>query len=168
MSLKIPVTRVELSTLPSLPLASRKNLPGCPAIYFVLDGDRVLYIGKATNLWHRWTAHHRFKQLSDMEGLISIAWLECEDVSRLNALEKQLIAGLQPELNTRKFSHENLRGKRGDPNYRLISGYVPKDLALLFKTICAATETDQSKALEEMITHWTKEKQPILDEMKNA
>lgn len=63
---------------------------------------------------------------------------------------------------------ENFRGKRGDPNYRLISGYVPKDLALMFKTICAATETDQSKAMEEMITKWTKEKQPILDEMKNA
>lgn len=61
---------------------------------------------------------------------------------------------------------ENLRGKRGDPNYRLISGYVPKDLALLFKTICAATETDQSKALEEMISSWTREKQSILDSVK--
>lgn len=40
---------------------------------------------------------------------------------------------------------ENTRGKRGDPSYKLISGYVPKELALLFKTICVATETDQSK-----------------------
>ncbi|MCC5638585.1 GIY-YIG nuclease family protein [Nostoc sp. CHAB 5844] len=151
--------------MPSLPLASRKNLPGCPAIYFVLDGDRILYVGKTNNLWQRWITHHRFLQLSSMGDLISIAWLECEDISRLDALEKQLITALQPELNSKNLN-ENLRGKRGDPNYRLISGYVPKDLALLFKTICAATEIDQSKALEEMIAKWTREKQSILDEMK--
>ncbi|MEH2413587.1 hypothetical protein [Nostoc sp.] len=39
---------------------------------------------------------------------------------------------------------ENTRGKRGDPSYKLISGYVPKELALLFKNIFVATETDQS------------------------
>lgn len=63
---------------------------------------------------------------------------------------------------------ENTRGKRGDPNYKLISGYVPKELALLFKTICVATEIDQSEAMEEMITKWAKEKQSILDRMKNV
>ncbi len=60
---------------------------------------------------------------------------------------------------------ENVRGKRGDPGYKLISGYVPKDLAIRFKTICAATETDQSQAMEEMIANWIQEKQPVLDQM---
>jgi predicted GIY-YIG superfamily endonuclease len=106
MSLKSLPLSIELSKLPSLPLASRKDLPGCPAIYFVLDGDRILYIGKANNLWQRWTTHHRFKQLSTMDISLSIAWLECEDTSTLNTLEKQLIAALHPELNNKEIWRE--------------------------------------------------------------
>jgi len=60
---------------------------------------------------------------------------------------------------------ENVRGKRGDPRYKLISAYIPKDLAIRFKTICAATETDQSKAMEEMVTNWIQEKQSVLNDM---
>lgn len=59
----------------------------------------------------------------------------------------------------------NTRGKRGDPNYKLISAYIPKELALRFKTICAATEIDQSQAMEEMIAIWTQEKQSVLNKM---
>jgi len=58
---------------------------------------------------------------------------------------------------------ENVRGKRGDPSYKLISAYIPKELAIRFKTICAAIETDQSKAMEEMVTNWIQEKQGALD-----
>jgi len=60
---------------------------------------------------------------------------------------------------------ENVRGKRGDTGYKLISAYIPKDLAIRFKTICAATETDQSKAIEEMVKNWIIQKQPILDQL---
>lgn len=62
----------------------------------------------------------------------------------------------------------NTRGKRGDPSYKLISAYIPKELALRFKTICAATEIDQSQAMEEMITIWTKEKQSVLSKIVNS
>jgi hypothetical protein len=31
-------------TLPSLPLVDRSQLPACPAVYFVLESDAVLYI----------------------------------------------------------------------------------------------------------------------------
>jgi hypothetical protein len=62
------------------------------------------------------------------------------------------------------FMTENIRGKRGDPNYKLISAYIPKEIALKFKTICAATEMDQSQAMEEMITIWIQEKQSVLSE----
>ena len=54
---------VDPFTLPSLPLANRSELPNCPAIYFVLNGDAVLYIGRANNLYQRWAAHHRWNQL---------------------------------------------------------------------------------------------------------
>lgn len=38
------------ATLPSLPLDQRKDLPDTAALYFVLTGETVLYIGKSTNL----------------------------------------------------------------------------------------------------------------------
>ena len=57
----------------------------------------------------------------------------------------------------------NLRGKRGNKNYRQISGYIPKNQALRLKAICAVLEIDQSQALEEMVTAWLEGKQHILD-----
>lgn len=44
--------------------------------------------------------------------------------------------------------------KRFDPAYAQISGYVPKELARQFKVACAARETNQSEALEQMIAAW--------------
>jgi hypothetical protein len=41
--------------LPSFPLAERKQLPDCAAIYFAIDANnRVLYVGKAKKLVARW------------------------------------------------------------------------------------------------------------------
>ena len=48
--------------LPSLSLAERKNLPDCAAIYFVMEGDRILYIGKSINLAQRWANHNSSEQ----------------------------------------------------------------------------------------------------------
>ncbi len=56
-------------TLPSLPLNERSllrccaiaQLPSCPAIYFVMQGERVLYIGQTINLAQRWATHNRLK-----------------------------------------------------------------------------------------------------------
>ena len=44
-------------------LRQRNQLPSQPGIYIVTDvKDRLLYIGKATNLKHRWagSSHHRY------------------------------------------------------------------------------------------------------------
>ncbi len=60
---------------------------------------------------------------------------------------------------------KNTRGKRGDSDYKVISSYIPKDLAIRFKTICAATETNQSKAIEEMVNIWVSQKQSMLDQI---
>jgi len=60
---------------------------------------------------------------------------------------------------------ENTRGKRGDSDYKVISAYIPKDLAIRFKTICAATETNQSKAIEEMVNNWVSQKQSMIDQI---
>lgn len=48
-------------------------------------------------------------------------------------------------------------GKREDPDYAQVSGYVPKKLALKFKAACTMRETTQSEALERAIEAWLKQ-----------
>lgn len=85
-------------TLPSLPLTNRRQLPNCPAIYFVMESDRVLYIGRAANLMQRWTSHHRTAQLESFSG-VKIAWIECSDSGLLTDIESALIEYFDPLLN---------------------------------------------------------------------
>lgn len=46
------------------------------------------------------------------------------------------------------------RGKRGDPNYKHVSGQIKREMANRFKAICAETERDMSDVLEELIGDW--------------
>jgi hypothetical protein len=85
-------------TLPSLSLINRSALPPCPAVYFVLEGDRVLYVGRSVNLRQRWMTHRRYKQLKAISN-VRIAWLECSDPSLLPEIEAALIEYFQPSLN---------------------------------------------------------------------
>jgi excinuclease UvrABC nuclease subunit len=55
------VAEIDPLTLPSLPLSEQKHLPSCSAIYFVMQGDRVLYIGKTVDLAQRWATHNKVK-----------------------------------------------------------------------------------------------------------
>ncbi len=50
-------------------------------------------------------------------------------------------------------------GKRDDPNYLQVSGFIPKELALKFKATCMLQETTQSEALEEAIRLWMEQQQ---------
>ncbi|RMF70127.1 MAG: hypothetical protein D6742_01035 [Cyanobacteria bacterium J069] len=45
-------------------------------------------------------------------------------------------------------------GKRDDPGYSQVSGYIPKDLALKFKIACTSSEVTQSDALEQAVRAW--------------
>jgi hypothetical protein len=44
--------------------------------------------------------------------------------------------------------------KRKDPNYALISGYVPKELAIQFKVACAANQLEHSVGVEKALELW--------------
>lgn len=44
--------------------------------------------------------------------------------------------------------------KRKDANYKQVSGYIPKELALRFKSLCVASDQDISHVLEELIRDW--------------
>ncbi len=49
-------------------------------------------------------------------------------------------------------------GRREDPNYAQVSGYINKDLVMQFKIACTASEISQTDALEEAIALWLKER----------
>jgi hypothetical protein len=53
--------QINLSTLPSVSLDCRKDLPECPGIYFAVDSaGTVQYIGRSNNIRQRWSQHHRY------------------------------------------------------------------------------------------------------------
>jgi len=86
------------AALPSLPLEERKALPDTAAVYFVLAGDTMLYIGQSVNVRQRWYAHHRFAQLNAYGGC-RIAWLHVDDARLLDDLEQACRAHFRPILN---------------------------------------------------------------------
>ncbi|NJL20261.1 MAG: GIY-YIG nuclease family protein [Leptolyngbyaceae cyanobacterium SM1_3_5] len=89
--------------MPFVPLPQRDRLPGCAAIYFAIDqGDRMLYIGQATNLHSRWQSHHRLDQLLRIHKRtpVRLHWLDCRDrVGELSQLEAFYIQRYHPLLN---------------------------------------------------------------------
>ena len=92
------VSAVNPLTLPSLPLLQRRSLPDSPALYFVLDNDQVLYVGRATSLLKRWINHYRSTDLEKFRN-VKIAGLKCSDLNHLLRIERTLIQAFKPPLN---------------------------------------------------------------------
>ncbi len=113
------LTEINPLTLPSLHLSERRSLPRCKAIYFVIDGDIVLYIGQTVNLAQRWANHHRLNQFKSNPH---IAWLKCDDESLLLESEKALINYFSPPLNKTKIEEADRRYKAS----KKISVYLPE------------------------------------------
>lgn len=85
--------------LPSVCLSRVKELPTCTAIYFAIDSqNRILYIGRASNLFERWKNHHRQGELEEKYKSVKIAWQIWNEES-LNEAEAYLIKYFQPLLN---------------------------------------------------------------------
>ena len=96
---------LDLSSLPSIPLTSRSDLPTQSAIYFAINSLGIIqYIGRTANLRQRWQSHHRFNQLSAM-GEVRIAYLFL-DADLLPNVEEALIAWFKPCLNGVEVSQE--------------------------------------------------------------
>jgi hypothetical protein len=69
---------LQLSALPWLPLEERSQLPTTPCIYFAIDSQGVVqYIGRSINPQQRWSQHHRYSQLSAIDG-VKIAYLSID------------------------------------------------------------------------------------------
>ncbi len=119
---KIAPESIDFLNLPSLPLKSRKDLPNCQGIYFVISSQGTIqYIGCTKNLRRRWQQHHRLGQLEKYFD-VKIAWLEVSESELLPEIEKALIKWFKPYLNQTTVEGRktvgNGRGRpRGNPDF---------------------------------------------------
>lgn len=93
------IDQVNPWALPSTSIADLALLPDCAAIYFVIQGSTIIYIGKAVRLATRWKRHHRLEQVRSEYPGSCVAWLELTRRDPLEQIEKALILRLNPKLN---------------------------------------------------------------------
>lgn len=121
--------------LPSRTLSERRSLPKCPVIYFIIDGDKVAYIGRTVNLASRLSSHHRFNEFKSNPR---VAWLQCNDKSLLPDLEKALINYFKPLLNGQKIQDADRRDRR-------INVIIPSSIFELVKNLAESERRSQSQ-----------------------
>lgn len=122
------------NSLPMATLGDRRELPECPAIYFVLEKDTVVYIGQTVNLRQRISSHHRLPEWKVRDD-IQIRWLPCSNAATLPQLEKHLIDMVQPEMNNSPVRNvenleDGLSNDRKRPN-RLSIGLSEREYKFL-------------------------------------
>lgn len=125
---------ISCNPLPVATLAERRELPECPAIYFVLEKDQVVYIGQTVNLRQRINGHHRLPEWKVRDD-IHIRWLPCSNAATLPQLEKHLIEMVQPEMNNSPVRNvenleDGLSSDRKRPN-RLSIGLSEREYKFL-------------------------------------
>lgn len=85
--------------LPSVGIGDKHLLPACPGIYFVVNGEQVVYVGKAKSILSRWKNHHRERQIDGEYPNARIYWERLDSDQGLLEAEAQYIEDLKPELN---------------------------------------------------------------------
>lgn len=91
--------------LPDLYILKKISLPIQMGIYFIINNQKILYIGKASNLRERWIKHEKWALLKTKYPFSKIAWAATptnSDYSLLDITETSLIQYFQPPLNTQK------------------------------------------------------------------
>lgn len=115
---------LDVSTLPSLSLSQKRELPEVPAIYFCIsETEEILYIGRTKNLSNRWIAHHRYSELKGIKK-VKLAWLEVSDLALLPQIESALIEYFKPPFNGLKVPDlvtENIKKEKSIRIQRQIS-----------------------------------------------
>lgn len=104
--------KVNLHNLPSVTLLDKAKLPKIAGIYFAIDNkNRLLYIGKAQNIYLRWLNHHRYEQLFTInrKNIVYLKWYECENKEEiLTKTENYFINFYQPEFNYTKVEPKKI------------------------------------------------------------
>jgi hypothetical protein len=115
-----------------LTIENRDKLPSESGIYFVIRDSKVIYIGKAKNVWQRWQHHHRLpdtlpddvlKFIPVSEDLLDItetgcnSWpigKACGHIASCNARKKvycRRVLNLSYEVNRMYIQNDKLVGQ---------------------------------------------------------
>jgi len=137
----IDTSAVTPAALPSVSIDERRELPDTAAIYFVLTGTAVLYIGQSVSLRQRCLAHHRLAQLNERGGC-RIAWMMVDDTSLLDELEQACITHFQPVLNGTEI---------GDNEVWQATLRLPRDLEPAVKEVARQRLVPPTIALRQLI-----------------
>jgi excinuclease UvrABC nuclease subunit len=148
---------LDLSTLPSLPLSDRKQLPTVSCIYFAMSNGVVQYIGKSTNLKDRWRRHQRTQELSIDS---CIAWIEVSNPELLTEIEKALISWFNPPLNGSKVDY-SLAGKKRS----LVTLYLEEETRKDLESFAKSQKRSMSASIEILIIEAVKKakKQGVIE-----
>lgn len=126
--------------LPSVAMSQADELPPARSIYFVLDGNEILYIGQSIRLSQRWDfsrSHHILPKLFERTSW-RIAWLECSEDTLLDGIELALIDHFNPPLNTR-------RGANGEDSIQ-VTLVMTKDLREKLRKFAKSKRWSMSQA----------------------
>jgi hypothetical protein len=107
-------------SMPSLLISERSSLPNIGAVYFVWTSDRLLYIGKTSDLRARFQSHHRLMQFVEAGVEVRVSWFPAQSDDEIPAIESGLIESLEPELNGEVIP--------GSGNGNLLTFRCPSDL----------------------------------------
>jgi predicted GIY-YIG superfamily endonuclease len=89
---------IYLTDLPALSFHERHALPQCQAVYVVMTGKAVLYVGQTRQLRTRWRNHHLCHQLAQLEE-VRILWHEENQKFARDRMEDQAIKLFHPRFN---------------------------------------------------------------------
>ncbi|NEZ63009.1 GIY-YIG nuclease family protein [Leptolyngbyaceae cyanobacterium CCMR0082] len=121
----IDALEIDIDKLPWMPLMERSVFPEEPAVYLAIDSsNKVQYIGQSVNPQKRWLSHHRFKELSELEGM-KIAYLFVRH-EELISCESTLINRFRPPLN-RAYTHKTITDFAGTGNMRDFVEKLPEE-----------------------------------------
>ncbi|WP_375511776.1 GIY-YIG nuclease family protein [uncultured Nostoc sp.] len=143
---------IDLLALPSVQLSDKRSLPHCPAIYFVLDSEEIVYIGQTNSLLLRWQAHHKLKECKALENP-RIAWIEISDTTLVLDIEAALIEWFKPSLNKHGWRETKLSlNKHGwretKKRYQIM---LTKTASVELDKVSEELETSRSELIEKAI-----------------
>jgi hypothetical protein len=161
----IDTTTVDPFTLPYVLMSEMKHLPKCAGIYFAIEQDEVVYIGKSGNVYHRWKNHQLRGVICDMSDLKAVrrfrlSWLAVDDLRSLTDIERELIRRFRPRLN---HVHNNpavpIPGSestvealdRAETYLTANERAVPADILATLRRVLAAYKADRPKVLAEAL-----------------
>lgn len=131
--------------LPFVNLDELKNLPSIRACYFVLDNDKILYIGRTENLKKRWVSHHIMRN-HDLPDSIKIAWYEALPFWSLEKMERSLIKDYRPKINVPCKNENTVR----------LTVDVSQVTHLAFKQACIKQGVTMTEKMSSLMEDWLK------------